>query len=128
MAEDKDKNKLQGEGVGAEHGKARKYAAQHTAGGVTTRDDAHDLGVPMAQGDPAEPVGPEDALGAGPKRGDYVERIGPVDYHPHEVLPVPDAKPGEPQSVAVPQRPRAEQIGDVPRRKGGVETADEEVK
>ncbi len=37
----------------------------HSESGVTTRDDVTDLGVPMLQGDAAEPVGPEDALGAG---------------------------------------------------------------
>lgn len=68
-----------------------------------------DLGVTMLAGDPSEPVGPEDALGEGPKRGDYTERIGPADYHPHE------------GSEA--QRPRAEDIGEVAGKKGGVETA-----
>lgn len=66
------------------------------------------FGVDMLPGDHSEPVGPEDALGKGPKRGDYTERIGPASYHPHEVLD--------------PQRPRAEDIGEVPGKKGGVET------
>lgn len=48
---------------------------EHTAGGVTTRDDATDAGVPMMQGDPAEPIGPEDAMGPGPKRGNYEGRL-----------------------------------------------------
>lgn len=96
---------------------------EHTEGGVTTRDDALDLGVPMLPGSPDEPVGPEDALGEGPKRGDYSARIGPPNYHPHETMPVRDAKPGDPRFVTVPQRPRADDIGDEPGKKGGVETA-----
>jgi hypothetical protein len=81
---------------------------EHTEGGVTTRDDKADLGVPMLPGDGSEPAGPEDALGPGPKRGDYSGRIGPESYHPHE------------GSQA--QRPRAEEIGDVKGQKGGVTT------
>lgn len=66
-----------------------------------------DLGVPMLPGSPDEPVGPEDALGEGPTRGDYRGRIGdPKVYHPHE--------------GTTPQRPRAEDIGDEPGVKGGV--------
>ena len=42
----------------------------------TTKDDALDSGAPMLPGDPSEPVGPEDALGSGPKRGDYSKLIG----------------------------------------------------
>jgi hypothetical protein len=38
-------------------------ALEHTMGGSTTRDDLNDLGVPMTQGGPDEPAGPEDALG-----------------------------------------------------------------
>lgn len=76
---------------------------------VTTRDDANDLGVPMLPGSPDEPVGPEDALGTGPKRGDYSNRIGGDGYHPHE--------------GSEPQRPRVADIGDDEGRKGGVETA-----
>lgn len=99
---------------------------EHSAGGVTTRDDALDLGVPMLPGSPNEPVGPEDALGEGPKRGDYTDRIGPSSYHPHEVRPTSAedrADPTKPSAVAVPQRPRAEDIGDVEGKKGGVDTA-----
>ncbi len=75
----------------------------------TTRDDRNDLGVPMLPGSPDERQGPEDALGEGPKRGDYTGRIGPESYHPH--------------SGGTPQRPRAEEIGDAEGLKGGVETA-----
>lgn len=35
---------------------------------------ASDVGVPMIEGDPTEPVGPEDAAGHGVKRGDYSSR------------------------------------------------------
>jgi hypothetical protein len=84
-------------------------AASEPVGSVTTRDDATDLGVPMLQGAPEEPVGPEDALGKGPTRGDYRNRLGGSDYSPHE--------------GAEPQRPRAEEIGEVAGKKGGVDTA-----
>jgi len=97
---------------------------EHSQGGVTTRDDATDMGVPMLPGDPKERQGPEDALGEGPKRGDYRERIGPNNYRPVEIVPVEDAKEGEPNVRAVEQRPRADDIGDVPRKKGGVDSAE----
>ena len=96
---------------------------EHSRGGVTTRDDATDLGVPMLAGSPDEPVGPEDALGEGATRGDYRGRIGPADYHPHEVVPRPDAAPGEPTVMVQAQRPRADEIGEVPGKKGGVDSA-----
>lgn len=94
----------------------------HSVEGETTRDDATDVGVPMLPGDPSEPVGPEDALGAGPKRGDYRNRIGPTGYEPTQVEPVSDAKPGEPQVRLVNQRDRAEDIGEAEGEKGGVTT------
>lgn len=95
---------------------------EHSKGGEITRDDNLDLGAPMLQGDPSERQGPEDALGPGPKRGNYVDRIGPPNYQPHTAEIIPDAKPGEAQYRLVPQRPRTENIGDVPGKKGGVET------
>ncbi len=95
---------------------------KHSQGGVTTRDDALDLGVPMLPGDPSEPVGPEDALGASPTRGDYRNRLGDSNYHPHQTEPVPNAKPGEPTVKVVAQRENAENIGDLKGRKGGVDT------
>lgn len=97
---------------------------RHSRGGATTRDDATDLGVTMLPGDPAEPQGPEDALGVGPKRGDYRDRLGGSDYHPHtvEAIPAEEQKPGGPTVRVVSQRPRAEEIGDAPRLKGGVDT------
>lgn len=82
----------------------------------TTRD-ATDLGVPMLPGDGSEPQGPEDALGVGPKRGDYTDRIGPSHYQPHESRPTPSG-----HTVVEPQRPRADDQGDVPGVKGGVGT------
>lgn len=95
----------------AENKSTEKKAAkvEHSEGGVTTRDDALDLGVPMLPGDPSEPVGPEDALGEGPTRGDYRDRLGGPSYQPHD--------------GAEPQKPRADEIGDVKGRKGGVDTA-----
>lgn len=89
---------------------------------TTTRDDALDAGVPMLPGDASEPVGPEDALGVGPKRGDYTDRVGPSGYQPHQSVPVSDPKPGEPLARLEPQRPRAQEIADVKGLKGGVET------
>lgn len=88
------------------------------------RGDATDLGVPMLPGDGSEPQGPEDAVGPGPKRGDYTGRIGGENYQPHEVRPVADPKPGEPKVEVVPQRPRAEEIGDEAGEKGGVTTTE----
>lgn len=96
---------------------------KHSEGGETTRADALDAGVPMLPGDPSEPVGPEDALGPGPKRGDYSGRVGPADYQPHHSVPVDNPEPGEPTARLVAQRPLAETRGDEKGRKGGVETA-----
>lgn len=98
---------------------------EHVAGGSTTRDDKLDMGVPMLQGSPDEPQGPEDALGEGPKRGDYSDRIGPDSYQPHEVRP---ARKGDGENATVvveAQKPRTEEIGDEEGKKGGVETAPE---
>lgn len=96
---------------------------KHSVEGETTRDDATDLGVPMLQGDPSEPVGPEDALGPGPKRGDYSDRLGDSSYNPHEIVPNPDAKPGEATVKVVDQAPRASERGEEKGKKGGVGTA-----
>ena len=97
---------------------------EHPQGGRVTRDDPADLGVPMLQGDPSEPQGPEDALGAGPKRGDYTGRVGNSLYHPHTSEPIPadEREEGGPTIRVVAQRPRAEEIGDETGLKGGVET------
>lgn len=80
---------------------------RHSAGGSTTRNDALDLGVPMKQGSPFERQGPEDALGLGPKRGDYRGRLGYDVTIPHE--------------GAIPQGVRVFDIGDAPG-KGGVDS------
>jgi hypothetical protein len=42
---------------------AEKKDTEPQAEGVTTRDDANDLGVPMLAGSSDEPTGPEDSLG-----------------------------------------------------------------
>lgn len=102
---------------------ADNAALEHSEGGVTTRMDATDVGVPMLAGSADEPQGPEDALGPGPKRGDYTNRIGPSGYNPTQTERIPDAKPGEPHTRVVSQRPNAEDIGDESGKKGGVETA-----
>ncbi len=75
-------------------------ALEHTRGGVHTRDGA-DAGVPMLAGSADEPVGPEDAYGRGPKRGDYTGR---VDQGPHlisELIPEEERVPGGPISRLV---------------------------
>jgi hypothetical protein len=97
---------------------AEKKDTEPQAQGVTTRDDANDLGVPMLAGSSDEPAGPEDALGEGPKRGDYSDRIGPSNYHPHE------AKVVEGKTRLEAQRPRASEVGEVAGRKGGVDSAE----
>lgn len=84
------------------------------------KNDALDAGVPMLPGDPSEPVGPEDAIGPGLKRGDYTDRI---DSGPHLVSErIPSAKPGEPHTRLVDASARASDIGDVKGEKGGVST------
>lgn len=104
---------------------AENAKLEHSRGGVTTRDDATDVGVPMLPGSPDEPVGPEDALGEGPKRGDYSGRVGPGDYNPTQTVPVPDAdtEAGEPSAKVVDQRANTADVGDAEGKKGGVETA-----
>lgn len=102
---------------------------EHTEGGLTTKHDATDLGVPMAKGKADEPVGPEDAFGAGPKRGDY---SGPAaetaDNKEHYVMvPNADAGEDEPNVIAVRQNDLATQQGTVPKgEKGGVTTSEAE--
>jgi len=95
---------------------------KHSEGGVTTREDVTDLGVPMLAGDPTESQGPEDALGAGPKRGDYSGRVGDAYYQPHQVVPNPDAKEGEPTVKVLDQRTHVGEVGDEKGEKGGVTT------
>lgn len=92
-------------------------------GGPTTRSDATDVGVPMLPGDGSESQGPEDALGDGPKRGDYADRVGEAGYQPTQTRRVEDAEPGEPHTEVVAQRPNASDQGEVPGEKGGVTTS-----
>jgi hypothetical protein len=106
--------------------KDKKNKAEHSAGGITTRDDVTDLGVDMLPGDPDEPVGPEDALGPGPKRGDYSNQIGGDNYRPHSVesVPLKERKEGEPIVRVVDQAPRASNQGEEAGKKGGVDTTE----
>lgn len=97
--------------------------------------DVADMGVPMlassADQYDREPTGPEDALGYGPKRGDYTQRIGPVgtpEGNPNTFVSVPnrdDDVPRDFDTVRVEQAKLAEDIGDEPGRKGGVDTHDD---
>lgn len=91
---------------------------EHSQGGRTTRDDPADLGVPMLAGDASEPVGPEDALGPGKKRGDYSKRLGDTNYQPHEVT-----RNDKGEVVVVDQAPRASEQGEEKGKKGGVSTS-----
>jgi hypothetical protein len=79
-------------------------------GKTKTIDRAGVEGPPMVPGTKPEPQGPEDALGKGPTRGDYRDRLGDTAAH---------FEGGEHQN------PRTEEIGDTKGKKGGVETADE---
>lgn len=102
---------------------------RHSQGGVTTRDDALDSGAPMLAGDPSEPVGPEDALGSGPKRGDYRNLIGDRQYSASVVNPDHDpSDPTSPRYVLVHQNPLVEQRGDEKGVKGGTHPLSDEVK
>ena len=77
----------------------------------------------MLPGDGSERQGPEDALGEGPKRGDYSRRLGNANYNPHEVRPIEgETEPGAPTVEVIPQAPRTADIGDAKGKKGGVET------
>lgn len=101
---------------------------KHSEGGATTRDDALDSGVPMLAGDPSEPVGPEDALGSGKKRGDYSGVIGNKEHYAS--VPNPNHDPSDPDSpayVLVHQNPLVEQRGDEKGVKGGSHPLSDEV-
>lgn len=101
---------------------SRNDALEHTEGGATTRDGM-DAGVPMIAGQPTEPVGPEDALGAGPKRGDYSDRLTSGPMMVTRENPDADTDAGEPRYELVPADGHVSDIGDAPG-KGGVSTAD----
>lgn len=113
---------------GAQASKQENDKLKHSDGGLTTRDDALDSGAPMLQGDASEPVGPEDALGSGPKRGDYSKLIGNLQHAAS--VPNPDHDPSDPNSprvVLVHQNPLVEQRGDEKGKKGGTHPLSEEV-
>lgn len=100
---------------------------EHSEGGVTTRDDALDSGVPMLPGDPKEPTGPEDALGRGPKRGDYSEVVGTKQHY--RSVPNPDydrTDDTSPAYVLEHQNPNVADLGDEAGAKGGVTTEAEQ--
>jgi len=92
---------------------------------ITEEDrDALNMGVPMLETDVAdEPTGPEDALGEGPTRGDYSDRIGPSNYHPHQVVPGEQREDGSFVPVIQAQREFVEQGMTPPGTKGGVNSA-----
>lgn len=90
-------------------------ALEHSRGGATTRQDGTDAGVPMLQGDPSERQGPEDALGPGPKRGDYSTRLGD-QYHPHISVIGADGL-----ARLVPQTANASDRGETRGIKGGAD-------
>lgn len=101
---------------------------KHSEGGATTRDDALDSGVPMLKGDASEPVGPEDALGSGKKRGDYSKVVGGREFYASVPNPNYDpADPASPRSVLVHQNPLVEQRGDEKGVKGGSHPLADEV-
>lgn len=107
---------------------AQKKDLQHSEGGETTRDDALDSGAPMIAGDPSEPVGPEDALGSGDKRGDYSGLVGSQEFY--SSVPNPNHDPSDPESprsVLVHQNPLVEQRGDDKGVKGGTQPLSNEV-
>lgn len=139
---------LEGDADGAVDGSAEApdpSELEHSEGGSTTKD-ALDLGVPMLQGDPSEPTGPEDALGEGPKRGDYSDRQDgsahfesvanpragePVKKWVKDGVEVDEGTKGaesitvdfEPAFIPVQQNDRVYDVGEVPGEKGGVTTA-----
>lgn len=92
------------------------------------RDDPLDLGVPMLPSEGNERVGPEDALGRGPKRGDYTNRLGGAIHTEAVRVPEDERETDEDGNVVGAhtkiehQNPRAEEIGDEEGLKGGVET------
>jgi hypothetical protein len=108
---------------------AQNNRLKHSEGGVTTRDDALDSGAPMLAGSPDEPVGPEDALGSGQKRGDYSRLIGPFQHSASVPNPKYDAsEPNSPRTVLVQQNPLVAQRGDEEGVKGGTRPLADEAK
>lgn len=123
MAEDKER-------TGAKSTEAQGEASEAQGTDTVNRDDPLDVGVPMLPSEGNERQGPEDALGVGPKRGDYRNRIGSSLYNPTttERIPEDERETDDDGNVigahtrVVEQRPRAEDIGDEEGLKGGVET------
>jgi hypothetical protein len=108
---------------------AQNDKLEHSVGGVTTRDDALDSGAPMLPGDGSEPVGPEDALGSGRKRGDYAKLIGSARFSASVPNPNHDpSDPASPRSVLVHQNSLVEQRGDEKGVKGGTHPLADEAK
>lgn len=114
--------------AGAQASEKDNNNLEHSEGGTTTRSDVLDSGAPMLAGDPSEPVGPEDALGSGPKRGDYSKLIGNLQHSASVPNPDYDAEdPSSPASVLVEQNPLVEQRGDEKGVKGGTHPLTDEV-
>ncbi len=103
---------------------AETKQAKHSEGGVTTKDDKLDSGVPMLAGDPSEPVGPEDALGKGAKRGDYSDVVGNKQHYQSVPNPKWDGSDWTvPRYVLEHQNPNVDDVGEVKGKKGGVNSA-----
>jgi hypothetical protein len=102
---------------------AAKKAAAAPKFDQSVEKDALNLGAPMIdEVDPRdEPTGPEDALGEGPTRGDYSERIGPSNYHPHQVVAGEQREDGTYAPVVQNQRDFVEQGSTPAGKKGGVD-------
>jgi hypothetical protein len=90
--------------------------------------DGANVGVPVVPGSPREPQGPEDALGSGPKRGDYRDRQPENTVHTRQVA-IPDSElkrdsvgniVDQPRMRTEVQNVNVHDIGDVPGKKGGV--------
>jgi hypothetical protein len=117
-------------------GSAAADLAQADELGVGSGDERGftEVGVPMLDGAPTERQGAEDALGEGPKRGDYAGRVGANHF---ESRPIPGGGQvvenddggfdNSPRSEIVAQDPRVEEIGDVAGRKGGVDSTKDPV-
>jgi len=122
-------NKQEPASAGAKPAAATDAKLSHPEGGVTTRDDALDSGVPMMQGDQSEPVGPEDALGSGDKRGDYSDVVGNKQHYASVENPKHDPQDASsPRYMLVHQNPLVDQRGDEKGVKGGSHPLAEEVK
>lgn len=79
--------------------------AKPAARGRRRPDDAVDMGVPMAPPTTPQTVGPEDAAGAAPVRGDYTGRT--VSGSSVELIPEAERTPGGPTMRVVDQGPPA---------------------